>query len=429
MLLLLLLFLIKLREDRQRRQQPTTMDLLKKEMERKKRMVAKAKAEKSQQIGKRKYLKASELQRFQEQQEEQERREKEQKREQYPNKKQKLIDPSSSEQQEQKRKKKKKKEDVNDSVVQETTASASAAAARLSESSSSSSKKEFSLTEITNGLRGMGLPVRLFGETNDARVQRLREALDQQSSVSKTQSEMDEFRLGKGHGIRNTFLERRRQQQEQQQQQDKEALGDTTRAKSPPPTSATKTSETKAKNDDQNTKQDDDDDDNNKKAALDDSDPHKLIYKYFKGLLKEWEEELANRPESVQNSAVGKNETKILKQCKDYIRPLFRLCKTRRLEEGLLRHIVRIVKACQAEEFVEAHDAYGDMAIGRAAWPIGVTMVGIHARSGRAKIESSKVAHVMNSELQRKYLTSVKRLMSYAQRKSNAAPSKKVLNL
>ena len=56
-------------------------------------------------------------------------------------------------------------------------------------------------------------------------------------------------------------------------------------------------------------------------------------------------------------------------------------------------------------------------------------MVGIHARSGRAKIEAANVAHVMNSELHRKYLTSVKRLMTYAQKKAdNVDPSKKVLN-
>jgi pre-mRNA-splicing factor 18 len=54
-------------------------------------------------------------------------------------------------------------------------------------------------------------------------------------------------------------------------------------------------------------------------------------------------------------------------------------------------------------------------------------MVGIHARSGRAKIESSNVAHVMNSELQRKYLTSVKRLLTFDQkRRTDVDPSKKV---
>lgn len=44
------------------------------------------------------------------------------------------------------------------------------------------------------------------------------------------------------------------------------------------------------------------------------------------------------------------------------------------------------------------------MAIGNAPWPIGVTMVGIHARTGREKIFSKHVAHVLNDETQRKYI-------------------------
>ncbi|KAJ1437502.1 hypothetical protein B484DRAFT_324519, partial [Ochromonadaceae sp. CCMP2298] len=76
-----------------------------------------------------------------------------------------------------------------------------------------------------------------------------------------------------------------------------------------------------------------------------------------------------------------------------------------------------------------ANDQYIRTAIGNSAWPIGLTMVGIHERSGREKISTSKVAHVMNNELQRKYLTSVKRLMTYAQlKRPDVAPSMKVLN-
>jgi pre-mRNA-splicing factor 18 len=45
--------------------------------------------------------------------------------------------------------------------------------------------------------------------------------------------------------------------------------------------------------------------------------------------------------------------------------------------------------------FVQANDAYLEMAIGNAPWPIGVTMVGIHARTGREKISSRNVAHVL----------------------------------
>ncbi|KAH3892739.1 hypothetical protein DPMN_016867 [Dreissena polymorpha] len=44
------------------------------------------------------------------------------------------------------------------------------------------------------------------------------------------------------------------------------------------------------------------------------------------------------------------------------------------------------------------------MAIVNVPWPIGVTMVGIHARTGREKISSRYVAHVLNDETQRTYI-------------------------
>ena len=53
---------------------------------------------------------------------------------------------------------------------------------------------------------------------------------------------------------------------------------------------------------------------------------------------------------------------------------------------------------------LQANDAYLQMAIGNAPWPIGVTMVGIHARTGREKIFSQSIAHVLNDETQRKYI-------------------------
>ena len=54
--------------------------------------------------------------------------------------------------------------------------------------------------------------------------------------------------------------------------------------------------------------------------------------------------------------------------------------------------------------FYQANDAYLEIAIGNAPWPIGVTMVGIHARTGREKIFARNVAHVLNDETQRKYI-------------------------
>ena len=44
------------------------------------------------------------------------------------------------------------------------------------------------------------------------------------------------------------------------------------------------------------------------------------------------------------------------------------------------------------KEYVKANDWYFQLSIGNAAWPMGVTMVGIHERTGREKLESRHVA-------------------------------------
>jgi pre-mRNA-splicing factor 18 len=252
---------------------------------------------------------------------------------------------------------------------------------------------DMSSTDTTTELRSYGLPIRLFGETDTGRRERLHKARKAQKETLATLSEKEEFRLGKGHSIRNPFLEKNNIE--------------TADAIAEP------------------AKQSED----NKWTIDDETDPPKKIYRYLKGLLREWEDDLMHRPEEVKRSVAGRNETKTLKQCKDYIRPLFKLCKNRSLSEDMMGHILKIVEYCQQGEFVKANDTYIDVAIGRAAWPIGVTMVGIHERTGRSKINSQNVAHVMNSELQRKYLTSVKRLITFAQRKRpDVDPSKKVMN-
>ena len=267
-----------------------------------------------------------------------------------------------------------------------------------------------SSSELTNALRDLGIPVWLFGEKDDSqRMQRLKEAKESRKAAMAGLSEMDEFKLGSGHGIRNPFIGKAKD-------------GDLDlKATS---TSNEKNSDTK-------------NDDRKKGSAKDEpeeeedtNDPHKTIHRFFKTLLRQWEDDLANRPDAVKRTAIGKNETKTLKQCKDYIRPLFKLCKNRTLEENIMGSLMKIVNFCKEGEFVKANDVYMDVAIGRAAWPIGVTMVGIHQRSGRERINADKVAHVMNSELQRKYLTSVKRLMTYCQKKRpDVDPSKKVTNV
>lgn len=85
-----------------------------------------------------------------------------------------------------------------------------------------------------------------------------------------------------------------------------------------------------------------------------------------------------------------------------------------------------VVHCCKKRDYLAAMDQYIKMAIGNAPWPIGVTMVGIHERSAREKIYTNSVAHIMNDETTRKYLQSVKRLMTFCQRRYPADPSKSV---
>ncbi|KAG7366901.1 Prp18 domain containing protein [Nitzschia inconspicua] len=410
------------------------MDLLQRELQRKKAALAKAKEEASlnldgggnndaKDIKKRKYFKVSDLRRIEEEEEESQRlqrlTEQQQRRSMREgnNGDESLTTIAVSGSKKVKRKSKKdsslKGSEKSGRDLSKNSCDESSKAAE----SATSCGEDKSPTTITRKLRQMGLVIRFFGETNEARWKRLQEALNQRTKALQGLSELEEFRLGKGHGIRNPFLERDKDTTISKKQ--KILLSD-----GPSSAAVTETTDdtAAAANCGSQTKEESKNDD-----VDDQSDPPKYIYKFLKGLLKEWEEDLADRPESVANSVAGKNESKTLKQCKDYIRPLFKLLKSRKLEDGLQHHLVKIVNFAKQGEFVKAHDAYMDVAIGRAAWPIGVTMVGIHARSGRAKIESANVAHVMNSELQRKYLTSVKRLLSYYQKKrTDVDPSKKV---
>ncbi|KAK7499914.1 hypothetical protein BaRGS_00008820 [Batillaria attramentaria] len=107
-----------------------------------------------------------------------------------------------------------------------------------------------------------------------------------------------------------------------------------------------------------------------------------------------------------------------------YLKPLFRTLKRKQMEDGLLESFVEIVQMTMDRDYIRANDAYLEMAIGNAPWPIGVTMVGIHARTGREKISSRYVAHVLNDETQRKYIQAVKRLLTQCQKLFPTIPSR-----
>ncbi|XP_035209652.1 pre-mRNA-splicing factor 18-like [Stegodyphus dumicola] len=157
-----------------------------------------------------------------------------------------------------------------------------------------------------------------------------------------------------------------------------------------------------------------------------DSDDAKVILKFLRFLLQLWGQKLNSRPEVEKTSMKGKLASATYTQTQDYIRPLFRRLKKENCPEDILEHLVLIVNYMLDRNYVKANDAYLQMAIGNAPWPIGVTMVGIHARTGREKIFSKNIAHVLNDETQRKFIQALKRLMTQCQRFFPTDPSRSV---
>lgn len=154
----------------------------------------------------------------------------------------------------------------------------------------------------------------------------------------------------------------------------------------------------------------------------------RLVYIWAKKMLKAWENEILFKDTEYLKSALGKQELGMHKQCARYCKPMLRLLKKKELNTEILDGLYLLVQYCLMKEYVRAHDKYLELAIGNAPWPMGVTMVGIHERSGRSRIFTNQVAHILNDETQRKYLQSVKRLLTVCQRVFPADPSKCVMH-
>ncbi|KAG9315097.1 pre-mRNA-splicing factor [Chiua virens] len=150
------------------------------------------------------------------------------------------------------------------------------------------------------------------------------------------------------------------------------------------------------------------------------TDPDKLyplIYYALKRTLKEWEEAMDERPEHVKRTTHGKLAAATQVQSAEYLNPLFKTLRSRSLPSDMLVRMAEIVHYMQKRQYQKANDAYLRLSIGNAPWPIGVTMVGIHERSAREKISTDQVAHVLNDEVSRKYIQSLKRLLTFSQTK------------
>lgn len=130
-----------------------------------------------------------------------------------------------------------------------------------------------------------------------------------------------------------------------------------------------------------------------------------------------WQSEIDAIPSEERRTRKGRDAVVRLEQTKEWLKPLHRLLLKQKLKKEVLSALHNIFLAVEEREYVKANSIYlEELAIGNAPWPMGATMVGIHARAAREKIGEDKIAHVMNDEMTRKYIQAVKRLVTVAQR-------------
>lgn len=237
--------------------------------------------------------------------------------------------------------------------------------------------------EVFRLLRAVGEPVTLFGEGPWERFDRLRELQLETEEVSE--------------GQRNVFQKKMRELRA------KDAEDDIYRyvgAEMPQLAKATgaAAASTSAQEKDAITKED-------------------YVYKCIRHFVSLWQQEIDVMPSEERRTSKGRFAAVTCEQTKEWLKPLLKLLRKRQLKKKILNALRNIFAAVEKREYVKANSIYlEELAIGNAPWPMGATMVGIHARAAREKIGEDKIAHVMNDEQTRKYIQAVKRLVTVAQR-------------
>ncbi|XP_066599837.1 pre-mRNA-splicing factor 18 [Prorops nasuta] len=256
-----------------------------------------------------------------------------------------------------------------------------------------------SRAEVIRRLRERGEPIKLYGETEIEAFKRLRKCEIQEPEVNK--------------GFRNDF-------QEAMEQVDQAYLNEILASSKP---------HDRDRKGDVNVPDEEVTYEDIQKMSIklnkgDRDFDMNVITQFLQFLVQIWGNQLNSRTATEKMSTRGKMASATYAQTREYLKPLLRKLKNKSLPEDITDSLTEIVKHLLERNYILASDAYLQMAIGNSPWPIGVTMVGIHARTGREKIFSKNVAHVMNDETQRKYIQALKRLMTKCQEYYPTDPSR-----
>lgn len=122
---------------------------------------------------------------------------------------------------------------------------------------------------------------------------------------------------------------------------------------------------------------------------------------YIKLVLLKWQES-------------GSALAEVVLETKKHLVPLLFQLRKQVLPEEMLISLSTIFYYAQQKKYTAANEAYLKLSVGNVAWPIGLVGVGIHERSASHKISGDqKVANIMVNEQTRKWITAIKRLITF----------------
>ena len=153
------------------------------------------------------------------------------------------------------------------------------------------------------------------------------------------------------------------------------------------------------------------------------------LFNWINLVLEDWESYIK---ESISNKRINSKtvskELEKYQQCSLNVKPLLNLLQEKKLNQVILDKLFTVMVFAENKDLLNANDRYIDLSIGNAAWPMGLTMVGIHQRTGKSSISPAQVAYILNDEITKKYLQSIRRILSFLQVRYNIAPSESVYN-
>lgn len=89
---------------------------------------------------------------------------------------------------------------------------------------------------------------------------------------------------------------------------------------------------------------------------------------------------------NIAGSPAFRKELGHYRELKKDIQYLLHYLREKKLNAEICESFFHVVHFCMLKEYKNAHDRYLDIAIGNKTWPIGITMFGVHERTGKSRI-------------------------------------------